>query len=81
MKAKLAIFLVLALFSLFFATIAEGAQSTIKLEVLVLPNIISYFDGKDIITKTNDSQPVVVTKEKIQFPEESGYEYTITPGL
>ena len=81
MKAKLAIFFVLTLFSIFFATLAEGAESTIKLEVFVSPNIVSYFDGQDIIAKTNDPQPVVVTKEKIQIASESGYEYTITQAL
>jgi len=81
MKAKLSLFFFLILFFLSLAIIAKGATSTINLQVTVLPNIVSYFDGKDIVAKTNDSQPLVVTKEKIQFPEESGYEYTIVPAL
>jgi len=81
MKAKLSLFFVLILLILSLATIAKGATSTINLQVFVSPNIVSYFDGKDIVAKTNDPQPVVVTKEKIQSSEESGYEYTITPGL
>ena len=82
MKAKLLIFVTLTLLLLSSVAFAESSSSTVKLAVTVLPNILSYFDGKDIVAKTNDdSQPIVITKEKTQFAEESGYEYTITPGL
>jgi hypothetical protein len=81
MKAELSLFVILILFLLSSVAFAESSNSIINLEVTVLPNIVSYFDGKDIIAKTNDSQPVVVTKEKIKIASESGYEYTITQSL
>ena len=81
MKAKFSFFLSLFLFLLLSANLAKGSTDAINLQVVVLPNILAYFDGKDVVAKTNDRQSVVVTKEKIQFPTEAGYEYTIVPSL
>lgn len=88
MKAKLSLFIALILFILSLATIAKGATSTIQLQVAVLPNIVSYFDGKNIIVKTNNSEPIVVIKDdnnvlqqKNQIIAESGSLYTIVPAL
>ena len=81
MKAKLLLFFVLILFLLLSANLAKGSTSTINLQVAVLPNILAYFDGKDIVAKTNDQQSIVITKEKIQSSAETGYAYTIVPAL
>lgn len=81
MKAKLPSFFALLLFLLLSVNLAKGSTDTINLQVVVLPNILAYFDGKDIVAKTNDLQSVVITKEKIQSPTEAGYEYTITQAL
>lgn len=81
MKAKFYFFFALILFLFLSANLAKGSVDTINLQVVVLPNILAYFDGKDMIAKTNDLQSVVITKEKIQSSAEAGYEYTITQAL
>ena len=81
MKAKLSFFFTLILFLLLSINFAKGSTDSINLQVVVLPNILAYFDGKDIVAKTNGQQSVVVTKEKIQAPAGAGYEYTIVPSL
>lgn len=81
MKAKLSFSFALILFLLLSTNLAKGSTDTINLQVVVLPNILAYFDGKDMVAKTNDFQSVVITKEKIQSPTEAGYEYTITQAL
>lgn len=81
MKAKLPSFFALLLFLLLSANLAKVSTDTINLQVVVLPNILAYFDGKDVVAKTNDLQSVVIAKEKIQSPTEAGYEYTITQAL
>jgi len=81
MKAKLLFFFALILFLLLSTNLAKGSTDTINLQVVVLPNILAYFDGKDVVAKTNDLQPVVIAKEKIQSFAEAGYKYTIVPSL
>jgi len=81
MKAKFYFFFALILFLFLSANLAKGSVDTINLQVVVLPNILAYFDGEDIVAKTNDLQPVVIAKEKIQSPTEAGYEYIITQAL
>ena len=81
MKAKFSFFLSLFLFLLLSANLAKGSTDAINLQVVVLPNILAYFDGKDVVAKTNGQPSVVITKEKIQFTAEAGYEYTITQAL